>query len=101
MPSARLLARTTMTAAFQRMKARRRRSISTSPGNQACPSVGMVFTYGVETSAGVPTVRSRARSVSFDIKKRARTLPLASMTASSESSHSPVSLGSASGSWWT
>ncbi len=44
MPSARLLALTTMTAAFQRMKARMRRSMSTSPGNHACSSVGMVLT---------------------------------------------------------
>ncbi len=96
MPSARLLALTTMTAAFQRMNARIRRSTSTSPGNHACSLVGMVLTYGVDTSAGVPTWRSRARSVSLDIKKRARTFPLASITASSESSHSPVSVGSAS-----
>ncbi len=55
MPSARVLALTTITAAFQRMNARMRRSISTSPGNQPCSSVGMVLTYGVDTSAGVPT----------------------------------------------
>ena len=34
MPSAALLAFTTMTAAFQRMNARMRRSASKSPGNQ-------------------------------------------------------------------
>ncbi len=44
MPSAFLLARSTMTAAFQRTKARMRRSMCSSPGNQACSSAGMVLT---------------------------------------------------------
>src|SRR5918995_1719717 len=101
MPSACLLALMTMTAAFQRMYARMRRSSSSSPGNHGSCSGGMVLTYGVDTVAGVPTCRSRARSSSLDIKNRARVLPWASTTASSESSHSRVSVGSVSGSWWT
>ena len=43
MPSACLLAWMTMTAAFQRMKARMRRSMSSSPGNQGSSSAGMVL----------------------------------------------------------
>ena len=46
MPSACLLARTTITAAFQRMKARMRRSMSSSPGKKGSSSGGMVLTYG-------------------------------------------------------
>ena len=52
MPSACLLAFTTITAAFQRMKARMRRSRSSSPGNNGSSSGGMVLTYGVDTVAG-------------------------------------------------
>ena len=44
MPSACLLAFTTMTAAFQRMNARMRRSMCSSPGNHGWASVGMVLT---------------------------------------------------------
>ena len=101
MPSACLLAFTTITAAFQRMKARMRRSRSSSPGKNGSSSGGMVFTYGVDTVAGTPTCSSRARSRSFDTRNRARVLPCAPTTASSESSHSWVSAGSMSGSWWT
>jgi hypothetical protein len=43
MPSAFLLARMTMTAAFQRMKARIRRSTCSSPGNHGSCSAGMVL----------------------------------------------------------
>ena len=43
MPSAAALARTTIIAAFQRMKARMRRSMCSSPGNQASCSGGMVL----------------------------------------------------------
>jgi hypothetical protein len=39
-----LLARTTMAAAFQRMKARMRRSMCSSPGNHGSCSGGMVLT---------------------------------------------------------
>ena len=62
MPSVRALARVTMTAAFQRMKARIRRSRCSSPGNHGSSSAGMVFTYGVDTVAGKSTWRLRARS---------------------------------------
>ena len=93
MPSAAWLARTTMTAAFQRMKARIRRSMYSSPGNHGSWSGGMVLTYGVETVAGKPTWFSRARSSSFISRKRARVLPWVSRTASKESTHSAVSSG--------
>ena len=66
MPSACLLALMTMTAAFQRMKARMRRSMYSSPGNQGSSSGGMVLTYGVETVAGKLTCSARARSRSED-----------------------------------
>ena len=98
MPSACLLAFTTMTAAFQRMKARIRRSMSSSPGKNGSSSGGIVLTYGVDTVAGVPTCSSRARSSSLDMRNRARGLPCVPTTASSESSHSCVSPGSVSGS---
>src|SRR5579884_1908722 len=77
-----------------------RRSMYSSPGNHGSWSGGMVFTYGVETVAGKPTWAARARSRSFMSRKRARALPRASTTASKESSHSAVSSGSVSGSWW-
>src|SRR5215213_2633133 len=101
MPSAWVLARTTITAAFQRMKARMRRSMCSSPGNHACWSTGMVLTYGVETVAGTPTWSSWARSSSLVMRNRARVRPWASTTSSRLSSHSLVSAGSVSGSWWT
>ncbi len=44
MPSACLLARTTIAAAFQRTKARMRRSMCSSPGNHGSASRGMVLT---------------------------------------------------------
>ena len=44
MPSAALLAFTTITAAFQRMNARMRRSRSSSPGKKGSSSGGMVLT---------------------------------------------------------
>ena len=44
MPSACLLAFTTITAAFQRMKARMRRSMSSSPGKKGSSSGGIVLT---------------------------------------------------------
>src|SRR5947208_8259572 len=100
MPSDRVLARVTMTAAFHRMKARMRRSRYSSPGNHGSWSGGMVLTYGVETVAGKPTCSSRARSSSFMSRNRPRFLPSVSTTASNESSHSVVSSGSMSGSWW-
>ncbi len=62
MASERMLARTTITAAFQRMKARMRRSRCSSPGNSGSASDGMELTYGVETVAGKPTWDRRARS---------------------------------------
>ena len=43
MPSATLLAFDTITAAFQRMKARMRRSVCSSPGNHGSRSVGIVL----------------------------------------------------------
>ena len=64
MPSLRALARTTITAAFQRMSARMRRSTCSSPGNHGSRSAGIVLTYGVDTAAGKPTWRARARSIS-------------------------------------
>ncbi len=100
MPSVRMLARTTITAAFQRMKARIRRSMCSSPGNHGSSSAGMVFTYGVETVAGKSTCMVRARSSSFMRRNRARLRPWVSTTASNESSHSAVSVGSMSGTWW-
>ena len=65
MPSACLLALTTITAAFQRTKARMRRSMCSSPGNHGSCSRGMVLTYGVETVAGKLTWVSLARSSSL------------------------------------
>ena len=50
--------------------------------------------------AGNPTWLSFARSRSFISRKRARALPWTSSTASKESTHSSVSVGSMSGSWW-
>ena len=55
MPSAALLARITITAAFQRMKARMRRSTCSSPGKNGWSSAGIVLTYGVWVRAGTPT----------------------------------------------
>ena len=52
----------TITAAFQRMKARMRRSTYSSPGNHGSSSGGMELTYGVETVAGKLTWSWRARS---------------------------------------
>src|SRR5688500_13922096 len=100
MPSLSELARVTITAAFQRMNARMRRSMNSSPGNHGSWAGGMVLMYGVETVAGKPTCSSRARSSSFIRRKRPRPRPWASTTASKESSHSPVTSGSMSGSWW-
>ena len=97
MPSACLLALTTIIAAFQRTNARMRRSMCSSPGNQGSCSRGIVLTYGVETVAGNETCDSWARSSSFVRRNRARVLPRASTTASRESSHSTVSSGSMSG----
>src|SRR4026208_331206 len=101
MPSAFLLARTTMAAAFDRTKARIRRSMYSSPGNHGSCSRGMVLMYGVLTVAGKLTCLALARSRSLESRKRARVLPCTSTTASSESSHSWVSPGSESGSWLT
>ena len=101
MPSACLLALTTIIAAFQRMKARMRRSMCSSPGNHGSYSRGIVLTYGVLTVAGKLTWLALARSSSFDSRNRARVLPCVSTTASSESSHSWVSVGSMSGNWCT
>ena len=50
---------------------------SSSPGNHGSCSGGMVLMYGVDTSAGMPTCCSRARSSSFDSRNRARVLPRA------------------------
>ena len=100
MPLARLLARLTMTAAFQRMKARIRRSMCSSPGNHGSFSGGMVLMYGLDTVFGRPTPSSRARSSSFMRRNRARVRPRSSATISSESTHSAVSVGSMSGSCW-
>ena len=44
MPSAALLALITIAAAFQRMNARMRRSMNSSPGNHGWSSVAMVLT---------------------------------------------------------
>ena len=52
MPSALVFARTTITAAFQRMYARMRRSKCSSPGNHGSYSLEMLLMYGVETVAG-------------------------------------------------
>ena len=82
MPSACLLALTTIIAAFQRMKARMRRSMCSSPGNHGSCSRGIVLTYGVLTVAGKLTWLALARSSSFDSRKRARVLPCMSTTAS-------------------
>ena len=43
MPSLAWLARVTITAAFHRMNARSRRSVSSSPGNHGSSSGGMVL----------------------------------------------------------
>src|ERR1700674_4737444 len=51
--------------------------------------------------AGTPTPCSLARSMRRARRYRARERPRLSITASSESIHSLVSLGSMSGSWWT
>ena len=100
MPSVRMFARTTMTAAFQRMNARIRRSTCSSPGNHGSSSAGIVLTYGVETVAGNSTCSARARSSSFISRYRARIRPWVSTISSNESTHSAVSPGSMSGTWW-
>ena len=51
-----------MTAAFHRMKARMRRSRSSSPGNSGSASEGIEFTYGVDTVGGKSTCDRRACS---------------------------------------
>ena len=56
------LADDTITAAFQRISRRIRRSISSSPGNHGSRSGGMVLMKSVLRSAGTPTCFSRARS---------------------------------------
>ena len=66
MPSAALFALTTIIAAFQRTKARMRRSMNSSPGNHGSASRGIVLTYGVDTVAGKLTWDSRARSSSVE-----------------------------------
>ena len=98
MPSAMWLARTTITAAFQRMYRRINFSICGSPGNHGSRLAGMVLTYGLEMVAGNPTWVSCARSRSFINKKLARSLPCTSSTASKDPTHSSVSVGSMSGS---
>src|ERR1700680_149745 len=99
MPPLRLFALVTIAAAFQRTMRRMRRSISSSPGNQGSSSGGMVLMYGVDTSAGTPTCRLRARSASLPMTNRARDTPSVATSVSSDSNHSAVSLGSLSGSW--
>ena len=68
MPGARVLARVTITAAFQRMKARMRRSMYSSPGNHGSCSGGMVLMYGVLIVAGNATCSWWARSISLSIR---------------------------------
>ncbi len=64
-PSKCLFARDTMTAAFQRIRRRIRRSRSSSPGNSgSCPG-GIVLMYGVETMEGTPICRACASRVSW------------------------------------
>ena len=83
MPSACLLALTTITAAFQRMKARMRRSMCSSPGNHGSCS----RRDGVDVRAwrrwpgSRPAARGPARAASTS-RKRARVLPWVSTTAS-------------------
>src|ERR1035441_6636233 len=100
MPSNFLFARATMTAAFQRTILRMRRSISSSPGNQGSSSGGMVLMKAVWTIAGMPTWRRLARASSISMTYRARLAPSVATRLSSDSSHSAVSSGSASGSCW-
>ncbi len=100
MPSAALLARTTIATAFQRMNARIRFSTSSSPGYQGCASRGIVLMYGVETVGEVSTLSSVARSARRPMRYSARLRPRCSDTAVNASSHSAVSVGSMSGSWW-
>ena len=90
----------TMAAAFQRMNARMRRSMNSSPGNQGWSSVAIVLTYGVQVGGALPTLSSPARSMSLASMKRARLRPDRSTRESNESIHSLVSSGSPSGSWW-
>ena len=61
------LARDTITAAFQRMYARMRRSTASLPGNHGSRSGGMELMKSVLRSAGTPTCFSRARSRSRSI----------------------------------
>ena len=68
--------------------------------SQGCADAGMVLMYGVLTAWGVSSSSSCARSMSFDNKNCARRGPDRSTTASSESTHSCVSCGSTSGSWF-
>jgi len=69
MPSARWLARTTMAAAFQRMKARMRRSMSSSPGNTAHPRPRS-SSHTASTPWRGTRPRRRARSSSFMRERR-------------------------------
>ena len=98
MPSAAWFARTTMATAFQRMKARIRRSMSSSPGNHGWSAGGMVLRYGVvrRPELGMPNASARASIRAR--RKLARGAPSLVATASSESTHSAVSMGSTSGS---
>lgn len=50
-----------MTAAFHRFHERYRRSRTSSPGKYGSSCTPMVLTYGVFSSAGTATFRSRAR----------------------------------------
>ena len=54
-------ARVTITAAFQRMRRRYRRSVCSSPGKYGSSCTPMVLTYGVVIAVGIATLRSRAR----------------------------------------
>ena len=74
MPSADLLARITIAAAFQRMNARIRRSMSSLPGKNGWFSAGIVL-MGVEVVGGTPTCSSWPAPAVRRDQQRARGCP--------------------------
>lgn len=92
-------ARVTMTAAFHRFQLRYRRSMISSPGKYGSSWTPIVLTYGVVIDVGIATLRSLARFSRFKRTYRARGPPRSSISPSRESTHSPVSAGSISGTW--
>ena len=99
MPSACLLALTTMTAAFQRMDAPDAALDVLVAGEPRLALGRDRVDVGVLRSAGTPTCRSRARSSSLSRRYRARVLPCAVDDGVEGVEPLLVSSGSMSGNW--